>query len=120
MPSVQWIEHKNKKILYMDIASQTTAEFIDIVNRIKLIVAREPYDSVLCLVDGKGGRFNSEISQITKEFAKQYEPHTKKIAIIGLDGLQKVVFNAVVFFTGSKKIFLKTSKEEALAWLVEE
>jgi hypothetical protein len=38
MPSYQWIQHKGKRILYMDIASQTTEEFMDIIERIKKLL----------------------------------------------------------------------------------
>jgi hypothetical protein len=98
MPGYQWIEHKNKRILYMDIASQTTEELTDIIERIKLVIVREPLESVLC----------------------QYERHTKMIALLGVEGLQKVLYNGVLMFTRSKKILLKNSRKEALDWLAEQ
>ena len=58
MPSYQWIQHKGKRILYMDIASQTTEEFMDIIERIKKIVVNEPPKSILYLINVKGGKFN--------------------------------------------------------------
>ena len=120
MPSYQWIQHKGKRILYMDIASQTTEEFMDIIERIKKIVVNEPPKSILCLINVKGGKFNNEISQAIKEFAQYCEPYVKVSASIGVEGLMKIIHNAVVMFTGNKSIVLKKTKEDALDWLVEQ
>jgi hypothetical protein len=120
MPGYQWIQYKGKKILYMDIASKTTEEFIDIIERLKKVVVNEPPKSILCLISVKGGKFNNEISQTIKEFAKYCEPYVKVSASIGVEGLMKIVHNAVVMFTGNKSIVLKNSKEEALDWLIEQ
>ena len=51
MPSYQWIQHKGKRILYMDIATPSSEELIDITERVKKIIVNEPPKSVLCLVD---------------------------------------------------------------------
>jgi hypothetical protein len=120
MPKYQWIQHKGKRILFMDIASQTTEEFIDITERIKQVVIKEPPKSILCMVNVKDGKFNNEISQIIKEFAKYCEPYVKVTASVGVEGLKKIIHNAVIMFTGNKDIVLKDTKEEALDWLVEQ
>ena len=118
MPSFQWIQHKGKRILYMDIASQNTEELLDIVKRLKAEIEKEPLNSVLSLCNVKGGKTNTEINQALKEFVKYVDPYTKMVTVIGLEGLQTIVFNGVVMFTRSKKLTTKNSKEEALDWLV--
>jgi hypothetical protein len=120
MPSLQWITHKGKRILYTDIASQKTEELLDIVKRLKVEVEKEPLDSVACLCNVKGGKTNTEINQALKEFVKYIDPYMKMIAVIGLEGLQTIIFNAILMFTRSKKLTIKNSKEEALNWLSEQ
>jgi len=120
MPSYQWIQHKGKRILYMDIATPSSEELIDITERVKKIIVNEPPKSVLCLVNVKGGKFNNEINQIIKEFANFCDPYVKVSASIGVEGLMKIIHNAIVMFTGNKSLILKNSKEEALDWLVEQ
>jgi hypothetical protein len=44
----------------------------------------------------------------------------KMITVIGLAGLQTILFNAVLMFTRSKKLTTKNSREEALDWLTEQ
>jgi hypothetical protein len=104
----------------MDIAVQTTEELIDITERVKPIVEKEPPNSVICLCNVKGSRFNTEITQILKEFTKHNEPYMKMTALIGVEGLKKVIYDAVLLFTRRKNLILKNSREEALDWLAEQ
>ena len=120
MPSLQWITHKGKRILYTDIASQKTEELLDIVKLLKVEIEKEPLNSVACLCNVKGGKTNTEINQALKEFVKYADPYMKIITVIGLAGLQTILFNAVLMFTQTKKLTTKNSKEEALDWLAEQ
>jgi D-mannonate dehydratase len=120
MPSLKWILHKGKKIIYTDIASQKTEELLDILKRLKAEIEKEPPDSVLCLCEVTGGKTNNEINQTLKEFVKYVDPYMKMITVIGLAGLQTIVFNAVLMFTRSKKLSIKNSREDALDWLAKQ
>ena len=120
MPSLKWIQHNSKRILYTDIASQKTEDLLDVVKRLKAEIEKEPPDSVLCLCEVTGGKTNNDINQILKEFVKYVDPYMKMITVIGLAGLQTIVFNAVLMFTRSKKLSIKNSREEALDWLAKQ
>ena len=120
MPSLQWITHKGKRILYTDIASQKTEELLDIIKLLKAEIEKEPLNSVVCLCNVKGGKTNTEINQALKEFVKYVDPYMKMITVIGLAGLQTIVFNAVLMFTRSKKLSIKNSREDALDWLAKQ
>ena len=116
----EWIEHKGKKILYTNIASQKTEELLDIVDRLRQVIEREPPNSVLCICDVTDGKTNPQMIQALKEFAVYIDPYMKTIVLLGIEGLKTILFNSVLMFTRSKKIFLKNSKEEALDWLAEQ
>jgi hypothetical protein len=103
----------------MDIAVQTTEELIDITERVKPIVEKEPPNSVICLCNVKGSRFNTEITQILKEFTKHNEPYMKMTALLGVEGLKKVIYDTIVLYTRRQNLILKNSIE-ALDWLVEQ
>jgi len=77
MPSFQWITHKGKRILYADIASQKTEELLDIVERLKPVIEKEPPNSVLCICDVTDGKTNTEMMNALKEFAKYIDPYMK-------------------------------------------
>lgn len=124
MASFEWITYKGKKILYMDIvpsgqdSQQRLNELFNILARLKNEIEKEPPKSVLSICNIKGGHGSPEVTQKLKEFTKHNEPHMKMTAIIGAEGLKKVIFNGVLLFTGRKNMVLKDTKQEALDWLV--
>jgi hypothetical protein len=119
MKSCEWITHRNVRILYMKIASQTTEELKDRIESIKPIVIKEPPNSILCIADVKEGKFNTEMTQMLKDFTKHNEPYIKMTTLVGVEGLKKVIYNGVLLFTQRKNLILKDTKEEALDYLAE-
>jgi hypothetical protein len=119
MPSYEWLVHKGKRILYMDIATKEPEVLKDIIARIEPVVEKELPKSILCICNVGGGKANTEITQMLKNFTKHNEPYMKMTAVIGVEGIQKIIFSGVLLFTGRKNLILKNSKEEALEWLID-
>ena len=72
MPSLQWIRHKDKRILYTDIASQKTEELLDIIERLRLVIEKEPPNSVLCICDVTNGKTNPQMMQSNQRIRQIY------------------------------------------------
>jgi hypothetical protein len=119
MKSCEWITHRNARILYMKIASQTNEELKERIESIKPVILKEPPNSILCIADVKDGKFNTEMTQMLKEFTKHNEPYIKMTTLVGVEGLKKVIYNGVLLFTQRKNLILKDTKEEALDYLAE-
>lgn len=120
MKSCEWIQYKDKNILYMKLDAKTSEEAKEIAKNIKPVVAKEPPNSILCIADVNNSKFNSETTQILKEFTKHNKPFMKMTAVLGVEGLNKVIYSGILFFTGRKNLILKNSKQEALDWLAEQ
>jgi len=125
MAGFEWMSYKGKRILYMDVVSQKPTpqqkleEFLDVVQRLEKEIAKEPPKSILSICSVKGGTATPEITQRLKEFTRNNEPYMKMTAVIGIEGVKKVIYSGVLLFTGRKNLVLKDSKQEALDWLVE-
>lgn len=117
MPSLKWVLHNGKRILYADIASQKTEELLDIVARLKVEIEKEPPGSVLSICQVKGGKTNSEINAALKDFIKYIDPYIKMIVVVGLEGLQKILYNSILMLTRTKKLTVKDSEREALDFI---
>ena len=120
MKSYDWMDYKGKRILYMKISSETTQELRERIGNIKPVVTKEPPNSILCIADVTNGKFNAEMTEMLKQFTKHNEPYIKMTALIGVEGLKKVIYSGVLLFTGRKNLILKNTKQEALDWLVEQ
>jgi hypothetical protein len=120
MSAYEWIEHKGKKIFYMNLSVKTADDLKERIKLMKPVIIKEPPKSILCIADVKDGNFSPEITQIIKDFAKHNEPYIKATACVGVEGLKQVIFTGVLAFTKRKNLVLKNTRLEALDWLVEQ
>lgn len=78
---------------------------------------REPQLSILCLVDTSNSTSDIKISKALQEFSAHNKPYMKMTALVGVEGLQKVIYFAVLTFTKRTNIVIKNSRQDALDWL---
>jgi hypothetical protein len=93
---VRFIDHKGRKILIQDFSGMTPCpEFYRLVEQARVLIAAEPYRSVLTVVDATGSVFDAGVLQTLKEFVKVNTPYIKKTAVVGITGLKEVGLLAV-------------------------
>ena len=118
MPGYKWMEHKGKRIFYMDLGTQKPEELKEVTSQIELLFEKEPPKSVLCLCNVEGIAIKPEMIQNLKNFTRHNEPYMKMTAILGVEGLKLIIFNSLLAFTRRKNLILHESREKALEWLV--
>lgn len=75
-----------------------------------------PLASALTLVNFLNLRFSTQFLAELKELTFHNKPYVKSGAVFGVQGLQKVVFDAVMKLTG-RDLPIFNSKEEGMDWL---
>ncbi|MDQ2891404.1 MAG: hypothetical protein M3R65_12760 [Gemmatimonadota bacterium] len=80
-------------------------------------VATQPKNSVRCLVDVTGARFNGDVVQALKELAAHNRAYVMASAIVGVTGLQRVILDSVIKFSSRKNLKSIPTRDEAFAWL---
>lgn len=99
MDRIKFLNHGTERILLLDFSGLIPEDLEALVAEAKKIIHAEPPASVLTLTKVDGARFNSTTVSLLKNFAKENEPFVRKAAIVGLEGLQKFVLDAVSKFT---------------------
>lgn len=112
MKRVDFIEHQGKKILRLDFSGLTPEELADPIREAREIIKDQPPSSLLTMTNVKGARFNNQTVETLKEFARGNEPFVSRAALVGLEGLQKLVLTAVSKFTG-RNFYVCGDEEEA-------
>ena len=117
-PRCRFIEHRGKQILFHDLSNITNpADGFPVIAQSKAIMVRQPLASVLALTYVAHSRFNKEIVDALTEFVKHNKPYMKASAIVGLAGLQRVIYVTITQLTGRRLPTFDTI-EAAKDWLV--
>jgi hypothetical protein len=119
--SVEWIEHKGKRILLIDHSGLELEAVIENLELVDKIMLEFPPDAkLLHLSNFEGVMINVTVLARLKESGKAVvEPRTEKAAVVGLSSLQHILLASYNRFTGAgkrQKVF--DTQEEALEWLL--
>jgi hypothetical protein len=116
---VQFIIHRGKRVLSISYAHCDVAGLKAVSEEGHRVISREMPNSVLTLNDVTGTSFDQESVEVLKSKVAANAPYVKRAAVIGISGLQRLIYEAVKLFT-KRSIPLFYTREEALDWLVQD
>jgi len=114
---IQVIDYKGKEIIYLDFSDCNINEVFEIIEMAKKIIRVQPLNSVLTLTNVSGTKYNREVIQAMKEFANDNKPFVKAGAVIGIDGLKRIVYDAITRFS-ERNLPAFDDNEKAKDWLI--
>ncbi|MCX6139205.1 MAG: hypothetical protein NTV54_17120 [Ignavibacteriales bacterium] len=119
MAGAKFIEHRGKRILFIDMSHCELDEIVHAVKETKKLISQQPLNSVFTLTDVRGTIPSSSITRVLKELTAFNKPYVQAGAIVGVDQLRKAVFAVVISFTG-RNFSLFDEIEEAKNWLAQQ
>jgi|SRR5579864_8916205 len=114
---VQFIEYMGQRVLFINYADCDIATLKAVSEEMHRVISKEPPKSVLTLNDVTGTSFDSESVAVLKSKVAANAPYVRRAAVIGITGLQGLIYEAVQKFS-QRSIPLFGSRQEALNWLV--
>jgi hypothetical protein len=118
MERTRFVDHRGTRILLLDYSgARDPEEAIRAIEHSKRIVAQHPPNSLLVLTSVRDARYNAAVLQALKELAKHDEPYVKASAIVGMSGLHRIAYQAVLLFS-RRNIKAFEDDVEAMDWLV--
>ena len=110
-----------KNFLYIDCSNlKKNEDFVKIVDIVKKIIVRYPKQSVYTITNIENIIFDTETKEIAGNCLIYNEPYVKCGAVIGLDGIKKIMANAVFKFSGRTPLQFFYTKEKAIEWLLQQ
>ncbi|MEW6586442.1 MAG: hypothetical protein AB1442_12630 [Nitrospirota bacterium] len=119
MERVRFIYHRNRQILFLDFSNCSASEVIRIIEEARKVISLQPRQSLLTLTNVTGTKYNLDVTQAMKEFTNENKPFVKAGAVTGIDGLKKIIYEAVMRFSG-RNIPVFPDVEKAKDWLVKQ
>ena len=116
---VKFIEHMGKRVLFINYADCDITMLKAVAEEMHRVIAKEPPNSVLTLNDVTGTSFDTESVAVLKSKVAANGPYVRRAAVIGITGLQALIYEAVQKFS-QRRIPLFATRQEALDWLVKD
>ena len=119
MDRVAFFTHLGKEILLLDFSRLKANEALALIDPAKAVISKKPPHSVLTLTDVTEMSFNEELSQRFKDFTTHNRPYVRAAAVVGVTGLKRIIYNAVIIFS-RRHIATFDDREAAKKWLAEQ
>ncbi|HMF91048.1 MAG TPA: hypothetical protein VKL40_10405 [Candidatus Angelobacter sp.] len=116
---MQFVIHKGKRVLSIDYSHCDVATMKAVAEEGHRVISLEPRTSVRTLNDVTGASFDQESVEALKSKVAANAPYVKRAAVIGISGLQRLIYEAVKLFT-KRTIPLFSNRIEALDYLAED
>lgn len=117
MERVRFIQYGGKDILLVDFSDCKPDEAHLIIDKAKALICTRPEQSLLTLTDVTNLRFDEKISDRMKEYAAHNKPFVRAAAVVGIVGLKKIMFQAVMMFS-KRNLHVFDTVDLAKTWLV--
>jgi hypothetical protein len=118
MERTRFMDHQGKRILLLDYAGIIDpGEAASAIQESIAFVARQPKASLLVMTDVRRARYNGAVLQGMKELAAHNTPYVKASAVVGITGLLRIAYTAVLVFS-KRNIRQFDEPRAALDWLV--
>jgi len=119
MARVEFVTHQGKRILLIDLSNIKPEEGHPIIAEAKKIIATQAPMSVLTMTDVTNAHYDMSLVQSLKELTQHNKPYVKAAAVVGIEGMMKVILTGVEKFSG-RKFSIFGNRNEAKDWLVKQ
>jgi hypothetical protein len=117
MERTRFIDHKGKQVLLLDYSGiRDPEEALREIRHSMAFVARQPKGSLRVMTHVRDARYNAAVLQGMKELATHNAPYVRASAVVGMSGLHRIAYQAVILFS-KRNIKTFDSEAEALDWL---
>ncbi len=120
MERIQMITHRGQQITSLDFSEvRTTEQGLNAIEQARRLIQAQPEHSVLTLTNVQDAHFDAEILGELREMVSQNRRFVVAGAVVGMKGLQRVAYTAMMRITG-RNIKAFEDAEKAKDWLVSE
>jgi len=110
--------HNGKNFVYIDLSGiKVNEEFTEVIKGIKPVIARYPENSLYTITSIENIRVDTEALDLIADYMKFNKPYVKYGAVIGLDGVKKLMLNLVFRLSGRDNMIAAFSREQAVELL---
>jgi hypothetical protein len=116
---IETFEHGGKRFIYYDLSYiRSNAEFIEFIELAENVISEFPKERAFFSVTNiEGVTYDSETKKIIAQWMDFNRPYIKYGAVIGLDGIKKIMVNSILKICGRSNMKFFHSREAAIDWI---
>jgi len=120
MKRIEEFTRGGKNFVYIDFSGlQTNEEISRLIEQAKLTIHKNSPKSIYTITNFERLHFNKESKDLVVPYTESNKPYVIAGAIIGMDGLKKVMATTIFSLSGRKDLAILSSKEEAIQHLLD-
>ena len=121
MERVEEFEQQGKSFMYIDLSNlMTNNDFLSLTQKIEPMIAKYPEHSLYTITNIENVRFDSKSRDLVTGYMRNNKPYVKYGAVIGLDGIKKIMVSTIVKLSGRNNMHFAFTKEQAIEWLLQQ
>jgi hypothetical protein len=110
-----------KNFIYFDLSEfKTNNEYGEFIKTAKEYMPKYAKNSLYTITNIKGVSYDSETKRLVAEWMNYNGLYVKYGAVIGFDGIKRIMVNAIFKLSGRKNMSLVSSMDQAIEWLLKQ
>ena len=110
---------EGKNFIYIDLSGlKSNREFTEFMGMMQPVLVKYPIQSLYTITNIENVRIDTESKGLIAEYIRLNRPYVKHAAVIGIDGIKKLMINTVTQFSAEYSILYAFSKEQATQLLL--
>ena len=121
MERIEEFTSHGKNFIYIDASGiKKNDDFIRIIDSVQQVLKKYPAQSVYTIINIDDIMFDTETKEIVAKCFEHNKQYVKYRAIIGADGIKKIIFKDVFKISGRKNMQFCWNREQAIEWLLQQ
>jgi hypothetical protein len=118
MERVRFEQHQGKQILIVDVSNfDKVEESITVLTKAREVIGAQAPKSLLLITNVANSHYDPQAVDAIKKYSAFATPYLKASAVVGVGGIKRVVYQAIIRLTG-RNIPNYETEAQAKDWLV--
>jgi hypothetical protein len=118
---IEEFKQNEKNFIYLDLSGfKTNDEYRKFVEAAKTHISKYAKSSLYTITNIRDVNFDTETKRVIAEWMDFNRPYVKFGAVMGFDGIKRMIVNSIFKLSGRKNMAFVSSKEEAVEWLLKQ
>jgi hypothetical protein len=121
MKRIEEFKRDGRNFIYFDLSNfKSNNEFTQFIEESKPMIEKYAEKSLYTITNIENVRFDTKTKELVAQWTEHNKPYVKFGAVIGVDGIKKMMVNMIFTMSKRANMTFASSKEHAIEWLLQQ